>query len=383
MLRCAGRKFFPANRISLSFVLALFALLTFPCRGAELNLRADWVKKGNQWVLHIEPADADSRLAANVSINPKSPTLSNPKLIAVVDTMGKPVSFQIAPRPAERSLRFIELIFPQLQRPGTLSLRITGLILQDSAGRTIAYNSNVVADAPVMAKKSAAAPPQPYVAGPIGGGAPRAPETMEEHATPSLQQLGGKKAKSGRGPAAAEEPSATPSAVKKDGNPAGDSVSPGIPEFKIPPPLASASQEVPRNLLVGDKTQPLLGDAEAALNAAFEQCGYSEKSYYALREGSGVRDGFALASRMERINPDGSTNAEDRWLDDVPPMRKFSTADYVAALFRARPGHYRVIVFVLTNKPLTQDTDARVNSDQAKLWPKKSSGWWARVTSIW
>jgi hypothetical protein len=146
-----------------------------------------------------------------------------------------------------------------------------------------------------------------------------------------------------------------------------------IPEFKIPPPLASASREIPRELLIGGKPTPLLGDVEATLNAAFEQCDYTEKSYYALREKSGLRDGFALASRMERMNPDGSTNPQDRWLEEVPPMRKFSISDYVGALFRARPGHYRVIVFVLTNKPLTQDTDARASSDQAKLWPKKGA----------
>ena len=126
-------------------------------------------------------------------------------------------------------------------------------------------------------------------------------------------------------------------------------------------------------MLTGGKDAPVLGDAEAALNSAFEKCHYSEKKYYALRDDSGVRNGFALASSIERINPDGSTNENDRWLEDVPPMRKFSIADYVAALFRARPGRYRVIVFVLTDKPPTQNTDARVSSDEAKLWTKKGA----------
>jgi hypothetical protein len=144
-------------------------------------------------------------------------------------------------------------------------------------------------------------------------------------------------------------------------------VAPGIPEFQIPPPLASASEDVPRELLVGGKTHPLLGDVERALNAAFEQCGYGDKKYYALRDASGVRDGFALASRLEHMNADGTAN-EDRWSMEEVPMRKFSINDFVRALFYARPGYYRVIVFVLTNKPLIQDTQTRVNSNQARLW---------------
>jgi hypothetical protein len=199
------------------------------------------------------------------------------------------------------------------------------------------------------------------------------PEFHEE-TTPPPRQGGKKKAKPGHKSEAAAEPSATPTPVKKDGHPAtGDSVSPGIPEFTLPPPLVSASQEVPRELLVGGKTQPLLGDAEKALNHAFEQCDYGDKRYYALRDKAGSsRDGFALASRMEHMNADGTAN-EDRWSREDDPMRTFSINNFVRALFQARPGHYRVIVFVLTNKPLTEDTKVRVSSEQAGLWTKEGA----------
>jgi hypothetical protein len=190
---------------------------------------------------------------------------------------------------------------------------------------------------------------------PIGGGSAPPP-----HGTPEP----------GHSHAFVAEPSASPTPGKRSGKPR-DSAS--IPEFKIPPPLASALQEVPRELLTGGEAAPRLGNAEAALNGAFTKRHYSEKKYYALRDDSGSRNGFALASSIERINPDGSTNEEDRWVQDLPPIKKFSIADYVAALFRARPGRFRVIVFVLTDKPLTQNTDARVSSDEAKLWTKKGA----------
>lgn len=203
---------------------------------------------------------------------------------------------------------------------------------------------------------------------PTGGGAPLAPETSDSYTAPAPTPTAQR-----RGPAAADgEPRATPTRVKKNGHPPGEAATASIPEFKIPPPLVSAWQEVPRVLLVGDKTQPTLGDAETALNYAFEQCDYGDRKYYALRDEAGVRDGFALASRMEHINPDG-TPSEDRWSRDVAPMRTFSIGGFVRALFRARPGHYRVIVFVLTNKPLTQDTRARVNSKQADLWTQEGA----------
>ena len=64
-----------------------------------------------------------------------------------------------------------------------------------------------------------------------------------------------------------------------------------LPEFPWPPPRASAFEIVPRDLLLGNKQTPVLGDADAALDSAFRQTGYGEKSYY------GVPEGFAIASR--------------------------------------------------------------------------------------
>ena len=135
-----------------------------------------------------------------------------------------------------------------------------------------------------------------------------------------------------------------------------------VPEFPWPPPKASASDTISRELLLGRPEHPLLRDAAAALDLAFRKTGYGERSYY------NVPGGFAMASRIEQMNPDGTPKEPaDRWSLEVPPMRKFSFSAYLTALFRARPGYYRVIVFVVTSHPFSQSS-AKPTSDDVELW---------------
>jgi hypothetical protein len=131
-------------------------------------------------------------------------------------------------------------------------------------------------------------------------------------------------------------------------------------EFPFPPPRASAFEEIDRKLLVGDNPHPLLSDAAAALTTAFKSCGYGERSFYP------IPNGFALASRLEHMNEDG-TSSDDRWELDVRPVKDHTIESYLKALFRARPGHYRVIVFILTNVSFEQKSET-ATSEQANDW---------------
>lgn len=133
-----------------------------------------------------------------------------------------------------------------------------------------------------------------------------------------------------------------------------------VPEFPWPPPRASASDMIPRELLVGNATHPTLGTVAQAIDSALQEAGYREKSYYS------VPGGFAMASQIEQINQDGSPK-DDRWSLETPPIRKFSLGSYLNALFMARPGYYRVIVFVVTSKAFPQ-RDVKVTSEESKLW---------------
>jgi hypothetical protein len=137
-----------------------------------------------------------------------------------------------------------------------------------------------------------------------------------------------------------------------------------VPQFPWPPPKASASATIPRELLVGNAAHPMLGTVAQSIESAFQEAGYGEKSHY------GVPGGFALASQIERINQDGSPkDSIDRWSLETPPVRKVSLAWYLNALFLARPGYYRVIVFVVTSKAFPQ-RDVKVTSEQSKRWVK-------------
>jgi hypothetical protein len=135
-----------------------------------------------------------------------------------------------------------------------------------------------------------------------------------------------------------------------------------VPEFPWPPPKASASVIIPRELLVHNAAHPTLDTVSQAIESAFQEAGYGEKSYYR------VPGGFAMASQIEQINQDGSPKESyDRWSLEVPPLRKFSPSSYLNALFTARAGYYRVIVFIVTSKAFPQ-RDVKVTSEQSRLW---------------
>jgi hypothetical protein len=127
----------------------------------------------------------------------------------------------------------------------------------------------------------------------------------------------------------------------------GETNIPGFPAW--PPPLASANMDIPRKILVKANNRPRLMDIATRLVNALDEAGYGEKSFYS------APDGFAIASRIEQIYPDGRPKEGDaRWPTDISPPRIFSITSYVRALFSRSPGLYRVMVFVVTNRPLTQ-----------------------------
>jgi hypothetical protein len=99
------------------------------------------------------------------------------------------------------------------------------------------------------------------------------------------------------------------------------------------------------------------------LERAFRQAGYGELSYY------GVPRGFALVTRLEQFQPDGSPlNGPDRWSVSVLAPQVFSLESYFRALFSANPGHFRIVVFIVTPEPVYQDVATEVARDVALKW---------------
>lgn len=143
-------------------------------------------------------------------------------------------------------------------------------------------------------------------------------------------------------PAPAPPPPA-PALPPPSANGAGRPVVPALPDFPWPPPRYSAFEVLDRGWLAPG-ADARLGAAAQRLEAAFDAAGYVERSYYR------VPGGFALASRAEQIHADASPYpAPERWSVD-PEGAGRSFADRLRALFNAPPGHYRVIVFVVTDQ---------------------------------
>jgi hypothetical protein len=136
-----------------------------------------------------------------------------------------------------------------------------------------------------------------------------------------------------------------------------------IPEFLWPPPTWSASAEIPTEFFGSQPGEVLrLCHVERRLHAALEACEYFEMSYYS------VPGGFAMVTRLEQINRDGtSKEPPDRWAVEVQPLRKFSLKAYLIALFTANPGRYRIIVFIVSPHPFSQ-ADVEVSRDEAIAW---------------
>ena len=111
-------------------------------------------------------------------------------------------------------------------------------------------------------------------------------------------------------------------------------------------------------MLTGSRANLHLADVANELERAFNSAGYVERSYYA------VPQGFAIAARLEMINPDGSPVAEaNRWSASIAPPKVFSLSSYLQALLGATPGEYRVVVFIVTAVPVTESAD----NDQEKF----------------
>jgi len=141
-------------------------------------------------------------------------------------------------------------------------------------------------------------------------------------------------------------------------------------EFPWPPPRSSAMKVIPDNFFRNVREVDIqLADVDTRINNALDASGYVERSYYA------VPGGFALVTRLEKINSDGTPKlGADRWASEVGPLRlyPFDVDAYIKALFTSNPGFFRIIVFIVTPHPFTQ-TDEIVNRQDAISWLHRGS----------
>jgi hypothetical protein len=130
-----------------------------------------------------------------------------------------------------------------------------------------------------------------------------------------------------------------------------------------PPPRYSAYGELPRRFFKAPPNEPVhLAGVEQTLVTALGSCGYDRRQYYSVPEG------FAMVTRLEQINSDGtSKQPPERWACEVQPLGRFSLVEYLKALFTAPVGRYRLIVFMVTSEEITQQ-DVLLSQEEALAW---------------
>jgi hypothetical protein len=135
-----------------------------------------------------------------------------------------------------------------------------------------------------------------------------------------------------------------------------------VPAFQWPPPKASEEYVLPRSSF-GDGSRPrVFSDVDRILVAALSAGGYTARSYYS------VPNGFALATRIEQINDDGTPKIPPaRFAIEPEPVSILRPMDYLKALLKGVPGYYRVIVFIVTDTPF-QTSGKSPTEAQATEW---------------
>jgi hypothetical protein len=140
-----------------------------------------------------------------------------------------------------------------------------------------------------------------------------------------------------------------------------------LPVFPWPPPQPSTHMMLNRRLYEHDPVfkegnrVPTLGEVADIFYEILFEAGYWEQVYYALPD----RSGIALVTRLERINVDGSpVKGSERFVG--PSMRRgFSLKEIIKKLLFEPEGFFRLGVFVLTDRPVKPDTEAKMTSGQA------------------
>jgi HEAT repeat protein len=133
---------------------------------------------------------------------------------------------------------------------------------------------------------------------------------------------------------------------------------PSLPPFPWPPPRFSNWSVLPSELLGSNSIT--LSNVHEKLREALNDLGYDGQGLFEV-----PGEGFALVTRVERINDDGtSVTGIHRWTRDrIPPA---SVSDYVSKLFLERPGRFRLFVFAVTTLGDFRHRDESLTEERAR-----------------
>jgi hypothetical protein len=134
-----------------------------------------------------------------------------------------------------------------------------------------------------------------------------------------------------------------------------------IAAFPWPPPKASAEYQI-RSKWVADDARTRLKDVAKRIETALEDARYETWRYLS------VPHGFALVTQIEQIRPDGTPfPARERFRSDLPSFADLTFVEFLKALAKAPPGHYRIMAFVVTDTPFAPSA-AKPTEGEARQW---------------
>ncbi len=137
-----------------------------------------------------------------------------------------------------------------------------------------------------------------------------------------------------------------------------------LPPFPWPVPKPSALEVLTLESLektVG--TGITFHDVDERISSALHSAGYDERSYF------GVPGGFAVVTRLEKMDADGYPDYYDRWASSLAPISivDFSLTKYLEALFGTPQGHYRVFVFIVSEETVVP-SGTPIAQEEAQTW---------------
>jgi hypothetical protein len=154
----------------------------------------------------------------------------------------------------------------------------------------------------------------------------------------------------------------------------GDSPHPEPPQlepfFPWPPPQPYVRGVIPRDVFTKEGIQTF-GGVSVKISTELRKKGYSEFHYYS------VPDGFAMVTRLERVDSSGHpVAASQRWQDFDNAnfaLTEFSLTKYMIALLEQREGFFRLFVFIISPHELIPAPNLLVTPEMAREWQQGGS----------
>ena len=120
-----------------------------------------------------------------------------------------------------------------------------------------------------------------------------------------------------------------------------------VPQRCFWPPPPSTSLWTPRTIESRDRAMAELG---SELTAALRQRGYEEQRWFPI--GAEFAHGFAVTTRLERVETETATSGAQRWLAGYPEPANLFWLSGVSSVRLPQPGQYRVLLVAFTDLPL-------------------------------